>query len=124
MNQRAHELRHRLRAARELAGFESVEDLAVEIGDEYGYSRSTLYALEQGRYDKPPGPGKLTRIAEACGLDVAWFYVDIKQAVQREGRGLPASELQRRLRADRPAPEDPGPLGFEEGEDYPPSSAG
>ncbi len=101
MDQPARQLRRRLRAARELAGFESIDDLAKEIGDERGYSRSTLYAWEQGRYDTAPGPSKLTRIAEACGLDVAWFYVDVKLAVQRAGNGLPASELERRLREDQ-----------------------
>lgn len=122
MKKEAHELRKRLRAARELAGFESIDDLVKEIGDEYGYGKSTLYSYEQGNYLTPPGPAKLTRIAEACGLDVAWFYVDIRKALRREGRGLTASELRRRLQGDQPSPEDPPPPDSESEDDDPSDS--
>ena len=110
MDANARQLRRRLRAARELAGFENMEDLVKELDGEHGFGRATLYGLEQGTYTNPPGPAKLTRIAEACGVDVAWFYVDIHAAVRSAGGGLSASDLAKRSAGATPeAP--PGAFG-------------
>ncbi len=113
--------RRRLRAARELAGFENVHDLADEI-HERGFGASTILAWEQGR-GNPPGPSKLTRVAEACSLDPAWFYIDIAAAIRSAGGGLPASELARRLREVQQAREDPPRPGSTPEADDPPSTA-
>lgn len=109
MDQQARQLRRRLRAARELAGFERMEDLVDAIGEERGYALSTLYAIEQGQ-PPAPGPAKLARIADACGLDPAWFYVDIHKAIRTAGGGLSVAELARRA-ATSASEEPPGAFG-------------
>lgn len=99
-------MRRRLRAARELAGYERLDDLVAAIG-ERGFGRTTLYKFEQGR-DRP-GRAALLAIADACGLPVEWFDVDLPEAVRqhaRRGAPPPRGELGRRLEGRSPTDED------------------
>ncbi len=86
-----------------------MEDLVDALGGERGFALSTLYAIEQGQ-GPAPGPAKLARIADACGLDPAWFYVDIQKAIRVAGGGLSVAELARRAAASA-SEEPPGAFG-------------
>lgn len=65
----------RVRAARALAGLDSVQALAEAI-DQRGLSTKTLRAIEQGR--RIAEPRELTAIAEACGLAPGFFRMDLR----------------------------------------------
>lgn len=109
MDAAARQMRRRLRAARELAGYERVDDLAAAIG-ERGFGKTTLYEFEQGKTS--PLRSHLLRIADACGLPVEWFEVDIAGVLAATRRGerpvpQPSGELGRRLAAHRTTSEDP-----------------
>ena len=67
------DLARRVRAARALAGFESVEALADAIGQR-GLSARTLRNIEQGR--RHAEPRELAAIAEACDLTPQFFRLD------------------------------------------------
>lgn len=66
-------LTQRLRAARELGGFRSADQLAAAIG-EVGLSGRTLRSMESGV--RKPRPMELRRIAEACGVPYAFFVAE------------------------------------------------
>jgi transcriptional regulator with XRE-family HTH domain len=72
------ELGRRLRAARELAGLHSAEELGKVI-NERGLSGRTIRNIEAGI--RTAQRRDLRAIAEACGLPMAWFEVDIAAAV-------------------------------------------
>lgn len=72
------ELRHRLRAARELAGYESPAALgnALKLPK---LSGRTINSIESGK--RPALRHELREIAHTCGLPLEWFEVDIRAAV-------------------------------------------
>lgn len=62
----------RLRAARHLAGYRSVEALYDALGRQEGMSPFQLAAWERG--DRVPKPAYVNEIADVCGVDPAWLY--------------------------------------------------
>lgn len=83
----------RVRAARALAGLDSVQALAAAI-NQRGLSTKTLRAIEQGR--RIAEPRELTAIAEACGLTPGFFRMDL-QADAREGGRTRLETAERQL---------------------------
>jgi hypothetical protein len=83
----------RVRAARALAGLDSVQALAAAI-NQRGLSTKTLRAIEQGR--RIAEPRELTAIAEACGLTPGFFRMDL-QADAREGGRARLETAERQL---------------------------
>lgn len=78
----------RIRAARALAGFDSVDDLAAHVD----MGATTLRKMERG--ERPVRPRELREIAEACGLPYEFFTEDF----ERLGAG-PAEGVEDRLSA-------------------------
>jgi transcriptional regulator with XRE-family HTH domain len=108
----------RLRAARHLAGYTSVEDLANAL-NQPGLKATVLRAIE--REERPGRFPELREIADCCGLPVEFFTADFsklasisgepreiiaartKTAVERSGQRLDSKP------ADRPAHEEADP---------------
>lgn len=97
----------RVKAARMLAGYSSVKKLAAAI-NEKGLSGGTIRKYEEARRT-PIRTSELYAIAEACGLPLEWFYVDLAEAARSmrpEVARLPplTGELGRRV---QDVPQDP-----------------
>lgn len=71
------ERQRRMRAARALAGFKNVGDLADAIGADAGLGERTLRKLEGG--ESPLRPPAMREIAHACGLPYEFFTVDFSR---------------------------------------------
>lgn len=106
------EFKRRVRAAVALAGIPSEKALATKL-DQRRLSYSNMRAM--GRGESPIYHSDLFAIATACQLPVAWFYVDIVEAIrnaaatkQPEGARLPplTGELDRRAGDDGPTAQD------------------
>lgn len=74
------DLARRVKAARALAGLNSVKALADAIG-QGGLSTKTLRAIEQGK--RHAEPRELAAIAEACGLPASFFRIDFSATPTR-----------------------------------------
>lgn len=80
-------LRRRMLMARIEAGYgDDIADLRarlVELGYDEGWRIEKLRALQSGQYNanKPRDirPGEIAVLAEACGVDVAFFHADFSQ---------------------------------------------
>lgn len=68
---------NRLKAARELAGL-SVLELAAETGP--GLGRGPIQEIERGTRLIKDG-GEAARLAKACGISPAFFYVDFLDGI-------------------------------------------
>lgn len=79
----------RIRAAREIAGFRSVEALA-EVISQAGFGVKTLRAMERG--DRVARPMELREIAGACGLPYAFFTMPF-EVLDAVAADLPEQEL-------------------------------
>jgi len=76
------DLVRRLKAARTLAGIDSVVDLAERL-DSPGLGHKTLYAIEQQRRKGGIGRHELHAIADVCDLPYEFFTVpDLAEAVR------------------------------------------
>jgi len=85
----------RMRAARHLAGFSSVEALAAEIRRR-GTKKLGTTTLRKIEQEQTHGDYRqLSEIAEACGLDVAWFTADLARLaeISDDPRSVIAREL-------------------------------
>jgi uncharacterized protein YdcH (DUF465 family) len=80
----------RVKAARALAGIDSVEALAERI-NQRGLGLKVLRQIEQGR--RHAEPRELAAIAEACGIAREFFGLDF----QPDANDKPATETLRRL---------------------------
>lgn len=69
-------LSHRLKAARELAGL-SVLGLAEKTGK--GLGRGPIQEVERGA--RGLDGEEIARIARACGVNPAFFYIDFKDGI-------------------------------------------
>lgn len=101
------EFKRRNRAARELAGIRSHSELAARI-DQRNLSASNIRAMERG--ERPLYRSDLFAIAEACGLPLAWFEVDIADALAAYAVSQlpadPAAELERELEEEADQQDD------------------
>ena len=97
-NDQAKELGRRLRIRREEVGFST-----RQLAEQAETTHATIVRLEQGAFDTPD-PAKLSRIADALGLNLADVYALIDYSVPSElpsfrpylrtkYRGLPASAV-------------------------------
>lgn len=91
MDLSADEFKRRTRAARELAGIRSHQELADRIGQR-NLSASNIRSMERGT--RPLYRSDLFAIAEACGLPLAWFEADIA-ATLRGVASLPPDPAER-----------------------------
>jgi transcriptional regulator with XRE-family HTH domain len=77
------QLRRRIRAARALAGFDDVADLASRVHSSARLSERTLRKLETGESD--PTVPQLREIAATCGVAWEWFtHPDLAHAPARD----------------------------------------
>lgn len=104
-HERRREIARRLKAARQLAGFSNVEELAAAIGTE-GLSAGTLFNVEQQRrvvrfHGQPVvlRPHEAQAIARVCGLPDDWFDLDLRRltAVPDSEADIIADRLQAQL---------------------------
>lgn len=104
------DIKRRIRAARELAGIQSDDEL-IDLIDEPGLGKGTLKKVYSGARDLYRS--EQLRIAEVCGVPVGWFHVDIAAAVDAatpsEVRGSPGppGALGRPYRVEPPSRPDP-----------------
>lgn len=88
------QVRRRIRAARIIAGFDKVDDLALTLNID-GLKRDTLYEIESGK--RAVRPHELRLIAEACGISPAFFEVDFAHLNADEPVELDTDERLERL---------------------------
>lgn len=113
----ADEFKRRVRAARELAGIRSHAALARAIGQR-NLSASNIRAMERG--ERPLYRGDMFAIAEACGLPLAWFELDIRAALEAAAVSPlpdPAAQLESELREEADQRADTPPGSSEQDED-------
>ncbi len=99
-----HSLGSRIRAARHIADFRKVENLAAAIrkrGLIHGLGTTKLRQLE--REEVTAHYRDLLEIAEACGLPVAWFTADLSRLpeISRDPRTVIAEETAAALERSR-----------------------
>lgn len=90
------EIGPRIKAARHLAGFDGVQNLAAAIkaaGNSRGLGTTKLRQMERGKQSATAG--ELGEIAHACGLPLSWFTADFGRLDEISGdpRQLIAQQL-------------------------------